>query len=180
MPGKTRRRTRRTDANGALKEVYREQWDREQLDKARKAGIWPKMLDPAGSDDWRKTGDTLGLWSELVYVLDDCLRGVDPLGNPRLDNLRIVEEVFNTMLMITGGLGIDPDTVIPWDVWYTRRDLSSVPIEDRTSSEIQAAEDARVSMMDVYGSVMDDWGCPSGPEHDSHSHGLTRGQWVCQ
>lgn len=179
MPAKTRRRTRRTDSNGALKEVYREQWDREQLDKARNAGIPARMLDAAGSDDWRETESVLGLWSELVYVLDDCLRGVDPLGNPRPDNLRIVEEVFDMMLKIASGLGIDSDNLIPWDVWYIRRDLSGVPMEDRTATEVQAAQDAKTSQMSVYSAVMGDWGCPSGLEHDSHGHGLSNGYWFC-
>lgn len=179
MPGKSRRRTRRTDSNGALKEVYRESWDRECLENARRAGIPAKMLDAAGSDDWRQTQSDLGLWSEWVYVLDDCLRGVDALGNSRTDNLRIVEDVLNLMYRMCQHLGIDPDTVIPWDVWFIRRDLSGVPIEDRTATEIQAAEDAKVSQMDVYAAVMGDWGCPSGPEHDGHSHGRAYGQWIC-
>jgi hypothetical protein len=180
MPGKTRRRTRRTDSNGALKEVYREQWDREQLEHARRAGIPARMLDAAGSDDWRESGSVLGLWSELIYVLDDCLRGVDPLGNPRPDNLRIVEEVFDMMLKIAGGLGIESDNLIPWDVWYLRRDLSSAAkAEERTASEVQAAEDAKAAHMGEYSAVMGDWGCPSGIEHDNHSHGLTNGYWSC-
>ena len=179
MPGKTRRRTRRTDSNGALKEVYRESWDREQLDTARKAGIPARMLDAAGSDDWRQTGSVLGLWAELVYVLDDCLRGVDALGNPRPNNLSIVEEVFDMMIMVCNGLGVDPEPLIPWDVWSLRRDLSSVAAEDLTDAEVQAAEDARASQMDVYNAVMADWGCPSGGDHDSHSHGMSNGSWVC-
>jgi hypothetical protein len=180
MPGKTRRRTRRTDSNGALKEVYREQWDCGQLEKARRAGIPARMLDAAGSDDWRETGSVLGLWSELIYVLDDCMRGVDPLGNPRPDNLGIVEEVFDMMLTITGGLGVESDNLIPWDVWYLRRDLSSVArAEDPTANEVQAAEDALTAQMNVHNTVMGDWGCPSGPEHDSHSHGKSSLGWVC-
>jgi hypothetical protein len=179
MPAKTRRRTRRTDSNGSLKDVYKELWTREWLDKARKAGIPALMLDASGSDDWRQTGSDLGLWSELVYVLDDCLRGVDAPGNPRTDNLEIVEDVFDLMYRMAQHLGIDPNTVVPWNVWYMRRDLSGVPIEDRTESEIRAAEDTVVSMMDVYSAVMDEWSCPSGPDHDNHGHGKSPSGWIC-
>ena len=172
----TRRRTRRTDSNGALKEVYQESWDRQQVDNARRAGIPVKMLDVAGSDDWRETEDTLGLWSELVYVLDDCLHGVDHLGNPRRDNLEIVEDVFYWMNLIAVGLGIDPDDVIPWDVWYIRRELSpAAAAEDRMPSEVEAAKDALAELAELY----DGFSAPSGPGHDSHGHGLSNGNWSC-
>ena len=90
------------------------------------------------------------------------------LGNPRPDNLRIVEEVFDVMIMIAKGLGIDPnhEGLIPWDAWYLRRELSlAARAEDRTASEVQASEDARASQMDVYSAVMGLWGAPGGPEH---------------
>jgi hypothetical protein len=181
MP-KTRRRTRRTDSNGALKEAYKELWDRVQLDNARLAGIPSKMLDPSGSDDWRATGDTLGLWSELVYTLSDCLRGEDALGNPRRDNIGIVEEVFGWMYKLAQGLGIDPETpgLIPWEVWTIRRELSpSAALEDRSGGEAQAAQDAEASQSEVVEAVMDEWECPSDPAHDSHGHGLSNGSWKC-
>lgn len=179
MP-KTRRRTRRTDSNGALKEVYREPWDREQLENARRAGIPSKMLDVAGSDDWRDTGALLGLWAEWVYVLSDCLRGEDHLGHPRRDNLGIVEDVFAWMHKTAEALGVDPDRVIPWDVWYIRRDLSPMArTEDRTASEIETAEAAKTSHAEAYDAGMASWGCPSGPGHDSHGHGLSNGHWTC-
>jgi hypothetical protein len=171
---KIRRRTRRTDSNGALKEVYREPWDREQIENARKAGIPAKMLDAAGSDDWRDTGDITGLWSELVYVLDDCLRGVDHLGNPRRDNLGIVEEVFSLMQRLAAGLGIDPNDVIPWDVWYWRRDFSPGAADTRKAGEAESAKDSLRVLTEDY----DGFGGP-GPEHDNHGHGLANGTWKC-
>jgi hypothetical protein len=181
MP-KTRRRTRRTDSNGALKETYRDSWERNLLDTALRAGVPEKMLDPAGSDDWRDTGSVLGLWSEFVYTLSDCLRGADPLGNERRDNVEIVEDVFGWMCSIARGLGIDPNLegLIPWDVWTWRRGFSPLAVaEGPTAEEAQAELDARTAAADDYDAVTGAWGAPSGPEHDSHGHGFANGHWRC-
>lgn len=174
--------TRRTDSHGRLKDVYRDSWDREAIDTARKAGIPEKMLESSGSDNWRETGDTIGLWSELVYVLSDCLRGVDHLDNERRDNLGIVEEVFSLMLRISQGLGIDFQTpgLIPWEVWHIRRELSPrARTEPLTPEEAQEQENMRAAHSEAVGAVLDAWGCPSDPGHDEHGHGLHAGHWAC-
>lgn len=179
---KNNRVTRRTDSHGRVKEMYLDPWDREQLENARRAGIPEKMLAPEGSDDWRVTGDTLGLWAELVYVLSDCLRGEDHLGNPRRDNVGIVEDVFSWMIRIAQGLDVDPELpgLIPWDVWEVRRALSPrASKEPRTPEEVEAAQEASDAMAQVVEGVFEAWGMPSGPGHDSHGHGLSNGHWAC-
>lgn len=179
---KTRRRTRRTDSNGALKDVYKGSWERQYLNNARRLGMPERLLDPAGSDDWRETGSVLGLWAEWVYVLSDCMRGIDHLGNERRDNLGIVEAVFTEMVTVARGLGLDPETpgLIPWDAWYIRRELSpQSSTEQRTAAEIEAVGDARAAHAEAYDGLMAVWGCPSGSGHDSHGHGLGNGHWAC-
>jgi hypothetical protein len=177
---KNNRVTRRTDSHGRVKEMYLDPWDRQQLENARRAGIPERMLDSAGSDDWRATGTLLGLWAEWVYVLSDCLRGEDHLGNPRRDNLRIVEEVFAWMHKTAQSLGVDPDQVIPWDVWSIRRELSPLArSEERTPGEVEAAQEAGDDMAQVVEGVFEAWGAPSGPEHDSRGHGKGPNGWIC-
>lgn len=174
--------TRRTDSHGRVKEGYLGSFEQKHLAAARTAGIPESLLDSAGSDDWRSTGKVIGLWAEWVYVLADCLRGVDALDNERRDNLRIVEEVFAVMLKVVKGLGIDPEApdLIPWDVWEVRRELSPLArAGERMPGEVEAAEEARASMEAEYAAAMDVWGAPSGPEHDSHGHGLANGSWHC-
>jgi hypothetical protein len=182
-----RRKTRWTDANGSVRSDLRENFERGYLQAARSAGVpvhWPAVEGaelPFGSPEWEARGDLAGCWSDAVYQLSCALRGVDHREKPLRRNLDRVEHVLVMLYRLAGLQGLDPDTpgLIPWEVWEYRRDVYlsqgwDLP-EGHSAEVLEAAEATKTALSAEY----DGFGVPSGPEHDSHGHGLSKGHWTC-
>jgi len=68
--------THRTDTRGTVNADYRGLYEVDALDRARRAGIPERLLDPAGWDG--SENDLRGFFAEAIYQLGDYLEGLEP------------------------------------------------------------------------------------------------------
>ena len=170
MAGKVRV-THRTDTRGTLNADNRGLYAELALKAASAAGVPGDLLDPAG---WNgDPNDLQGYFAEQIYLLSE-------VGWTRPDTIERISEIIAVMVGVCRHYDVDPKAAIPYGQARLFRELhesrervnarhSGEPVPSGFSAEASAAYDAQ----------MDEWGCPSGPAHDGHGHGLSDGVWKC-
>ena len=119
-----RRVTRFTDANGALKSDWRDPYERQFIEKAYSLGLPEHWMAeegakfPLDSQAWEDLGDLTGCFSDGVYILSCCLRGVNESGDPYRRNLSRVVRVLDRLSFLVSKAGVDSRTpgLLPFDV----------------------------------------------------------------
>jgi hypothetical protein len=193
MPSKPspKPRTPYSDANGNLKDGFRDSWDRKLVDQWASAdkvpSHWTRLNGsdlPAGSREWEDSGDLGGCVSGLIYELGLCLQGLDTRGDLDRMNLGRVMHLLSWLEKLADLAGMPPNPEIrvkyvPYGVYEWRANMYRVngwpfPVEVSDTVNDVASELGSLNPEEY-----DGFGAPNGPEHDSHAHGLANGAWYC-
>jgi hypothetical protein len=189
-----RRVTRFTDANGSLKAEFRDTFERQFIEKAYFVGLpahWMALegaLHAIDSKEWEELGDLTGAFTDGIYVLSCCLRGVNEAGDPYRRNMARVIRVLDRLVMLVKSKGVDPFTpgLLPFDVMQYRLQMYRMgawPMPKEYADDLDRAEaQAREELEREWDAQMLDWGMPEEmltPEHDRHGHSKTPSGWFC-
>jgi hypothetical protein len=157
-----RRWTPYTDTRGMVREDYRSAWCLGALRSAADAGIPGQYLSPEG---WSGRDDDIeGFWSGQVYAWHDTV-------DSRCSESDVASAINRLETIASNILGDNPAAV-----WLALEPF----INDARLIRLIATGAGRwAPKPKAEPEFTDDWGCPSGPEHDGHGHGKHPLGWVC-
>lgn len=184
-----RPRTRWTSHNGLLDFEHNGLFAHHWLRRLTSAGAPYWSVHPHGCEisildsGWSLDTHPHGCLADGVLIMGNLLQGLDDSGGLRPQNASLVVRTAEVMTGICDRLGVE-------DVKSVVVDLASEVFEYRTTQyqvhgwvlprDIQADLDrASVEARDRGAAEYDGFGVPSGPEHDNHGHGLSKGHWTC-
>jgi len=182
-----RPRTRWTSHNGLLD--FEHYW----LKRLSDAGAPYWSVHPHGCEisildsGWSLDAYPHGCLADGVLIMSNLLQGFDDSGSVRRRNASLVVRVTEVMASICDRLSLHGVKAVVvdlasevFDYRVSQYRVHGWPLPEDIRADLdRAAEDARDRAAEEYGSAMDAWGAPSGPEHDGHGHGKGPHGWIC-
>lgn len=184
-----RPRTRWTSHNGLLdfehNGLFEHHWLRRLSDagapfwSVHQHGCAVSILDSG----WSLDTHPHGCLADGVLIMGNLLQSLDDSGGRRSQNASLVVKTAEVMAGICDRLGLEDVKAVVVDLAsevfeyrMTQYQVHGWPLPPEVRGDLErASEEAGERAAKEY----DGFGVPSGFEHDSHGHGLSKGHWTC-